>query len=110
MTLSISDKITAIRRERGKDLAILAHHYQCDAVVGHADILGDSLELSRKIAALSAKDIMFCGVFFMAETAAMLAAPGQRIHIPMPGAVESLNVGAAAAICLFETLRRRLPA
>lgn len=41
---------------------------------------------------------------------AVLARAGQRIHIPMPGAVESLNVGAAAAICLFETLRRRLPA
>lgn len=32
----------------------------------------------------------------------------QRITIPMPGAMESLNVGAAAAVCLFETLRRRL--
>lgn len=32
-----------------------------------------------------------------------------RIRIPMPGAVESLNVGAAAAVCLFETLRQRLP-
>ena len=31
-----------------------------------------------------------------------------RIRIPMPGAVESLNVGAAAAVCLFEMLRRRL--
>lgn len=37
----------------------------------------------------------------------VLAAARQRVHIPMPGAVESLNVGAAAAICLFETLRRR---
>ena len=33
---------------------------------------------------------------------------GLRIRIPMPGAVESLNVGAAAAVCLFEALRRRL--
>jgi len=82
MNTSLSEKITAIRRQRGNDLAILAHHYQCDAVVGHADILGDSLELSRKIASLSARDIVFCGVFFMAETAAMLASQGQRIHIP----------------------------
>lgn len=37
------------------------------------------------------------------------AAAGLRIRIPMPGQVESLNVGAAAAVCLFETVRRRLP-
>ena len=38
----------------------------------------------------------------------LLAAAQLRIRIPMPGAVESLNVAAAAAICLFETVRRRL--
>ena len=34
--------------------------------------------------------------------------PNPKIRIPMPGAVESLNVGAAAAVCLFEAVRRRL--
>lgn len=38
----------------------------------------------------------------------IIAAAKLKVHIPMPGAVESLNVGAAAAICLFETVRRRL--
>jgi TrmH family RNA methyltransferase len=38
----------------------------------------------------------------------LLEAADLRIKIPMPGAVESLNVGAAAAVCLFEALRRRL--
>lgn len=38
----------------------------------------------------------------------LIAAAKLRIRIPMPGAVESLNVGAAAAICLYETLRRTL--
>lgn len=38
----------------------------------------------------------------------LIAAAGLRIKIPMPGAVESLNVAAAAAVCLFEMVRRRL--
>lgn len=38
----------------------------------------------------------------------IIAAAGLKVHIPMPGAVESLNVGAAAAVCLFEAVRRRL--
>jgi len=38
----------------------------------------------------------------------LLAAARLRVRIPMPGAVESLNVGAAAAVCLFEALRRKL--
>lgn len=40
----------------------------------------------------------------------VVAAAGLKIRIPMPGQVESLNVGAAAAVCLFETVRRRLSA
>ncbi len=40
----------------------------------------------------------------------LIAKAGLRVRIPMPGAVESLNVAAAAAICLFEALRRKLPA
>lgn len=39
----------------------------------------------------------------------LIAAADLRLRIPMPGAVESLNVSAAAAVCLFESLRRRLP-
>ena len=38
----------------------------------------------------------------------LLAAARLRIRIPMPGAVESLNVAAAAAVCLFEALRRKM--
>lgn len=40
---------------------------------------------------------------------ATLALAGVKVRIPMPGGTESLNVGAAAAVCLFETVRRRLP-
>ncbi len=82
MNTSPTQAIEAARRRLGGRLAILAHHYQHDHVVRHADHVGDSLELSRKIADLSAEYIVFCGVYFMAETAAILAAPGQKVLIP----------------------------
>lgn len=41
--------------------------------------------------------------------AELIAAARLKVRIPMPGAVESLNVAAAAAVCLFEALRRKLP-
>ncbi len=78
--------ITERKRALGARLSILAHHYQSDGVVRHADILGDSLELARRIDGLDAEHIVFCGVHFMAETAAILARPGQKVHIPDPGA------------------------
>lgn len=74
--------ITERKEAMGAKLCILAHHYQADAVVRHADILGDSLELARRIDGLAAEHIVFCGVHFMAETAAILAGPGQKVHIP----------------------------
>lgn len=71
-----------IRHTLGKRLAILAHHYESDDIVCHADILGDSLELARKINGLDAEYIVFCGVHFMAETAAILTRPGQQVYFP----------------------------
>ncbi|MFP5221608.1 MAG: quinolinate synthase NadA [Acidobacteriota bacterium] len=76
------DTIEQARSRLGKRLVILAHHYMSDAVARHADYTGDSLELSRRIPDLDAEYIIFCGVFFMAETAAILAKPGQKVFIP----------------------------
>lgn len=78
--------IQEIRSTRGGDLAILGHHYQSDAVIRHCDITGDSLELARKITGLEAKYIVFCGVWFMAESAAILRRPDQKIFTPAPDA------------------------
>lgn len=81
MENSVQD-ILDIKETMGDRLAILGHHYQSDAVIALTDIQGDSLELARRIGDLDAEHIVFCGVFFMAESAAILRRPGQKIHIP----------------------------
>jgi len=78
---SIEEKIEKLKRERGA--IIIAHNYQADEVQAIADFTGDSLELSRKGADLDAEIIVFCGVHFMAETAAILS-PEKTILIPDP--------------------------
>ena len=80
--LSLEETVAEAREALGKDLLILAHHYQRDEIVEVADYRGDSLELSRKAAASEARWIVFCGVHFMAETAAILAKEGQRVLVP----------------------------
>lgn len=81
-----SKKIQKFKKTLGSDLAILAHHYQSDTIVQHADLIGDSLQLAAAIPKLKAKYIVFCGVDFMAETAAVLAAPHQMVFSPCPDA------------------------
>jgi len=90
-TLSEGEVFARIREaksELGAALVILGHHYQRDEVIQFADYRGDSLELSRIAAqARDARYIVFCGVDFMAETAAMLCAPEQIVCLPAHSAV-----------------------
>ncbi|MBW1996989.1 MAG: quinolinate synthase NadA [Deltaproteobacteria bacterium] len=77
------EKIRAIKDELGNELIILTHHYQRREIVELGDFKGDSLGLSQKAAAdKSAKYIIFCGVHFMAESAAILAQDHQVVQIP----------------------------
>jgi quinolinate synthase len=77
--LDLRERIGELKRR--KNAVILAHNYQVPEVQDAADFVGDSLELSRKAAGLEASTIVFCGVHFMAETAAVLA-PGKTVLLP----------------------------
>ncbi len=75
--------IEQAKDQLGSELVILVHHYQRDDVIRFADFRGDSLQLSRVAAEQrQARYIVFCGVNFMAETAAMLCAPEQIVVQP----------------------------
>ncbi|MDR0827950.1 MAG: quinolinate synthase NadA [Desulfovibrio sp.] len=82
----LHDKIEDLRRRFGADLTIVGHHYQSDEVIRHCDLRGDSLELARRCAQIDSRFIMFCGVYFMAESAALLAQDGVQVHLPEPSA------------------------
>ncbi len=77
------DRIFEIKKELGEDLLILAHHYQNDDIISTADFVGDSLKLAQYAQKNKrAKYIVFCGVYFMSETADILTEDYQRVLQP----------------------------
>lgn len=79
----IAARIKRAKAKLGDELVILGHHYVSDEVIQFADYRGDSLQLSRQAANVpNARYIVFCGVHFMAETAAVLSRPEQMVLVP----------------------------
>jgi quinolinate synthase len=83
----IDERIEAARAILGSRVVILGHHYQRDDVIKHADLTGDSYQLSVRAAERKdAEFIAFCGVHFMAESANILGQPHQKVILPDMGA------------------------
>src|SRR5215216_3139418 len=85
-TTALRDEITELQNDikrlaRERNAVILAHNYERPEVQDVADFVGDSLGLSREAARTDADIIVFCGVHFMAETAAVLS-PQKKVLLP----------------------------
>src|SRR5665213_1549459 len=92
----ILEKQATIRRLcRERNAVLLAHHYQRSEVQEVADFTGDSLRLCQAAAATAADIIVFCGVHFMAETAAVIC-PDKAVLLPDPRAGCSLAASITA--------------
>jgi quinolinate synthase len=78
-TSSLQQEIRQLKEER--NAILLVHNYQLPEIQDIADLTGDSLELSRAAATMDGDVIVFCGVDFMAETAAILS-PKKTVLLP----------------------------
>ena len=83
MIRDIQDEILRLKKE--KDVCILAHSYQAHEILEIADFTGDSYALSVKAAGVKNKNIIMCGVRFMAETVKVLS-PDKTVYLAHPEA------------------------
>lgn len=79
----IQNKILELKKE--KDVCILAHSYQAREICEIADFTGDSYKLSVDASKVTNKNILMCGVRFMAETCKILS-PDKTVYLAQPSA------------------------
>lgn len=95
----MDERIRNLKEQLGERLIIPAHHYQRPEIIACADIVGDSYKLSVDVSNTDAEYIVFCGVKFMAEGAAILAGEHQKIILPAPNAgcpmADMISIGQA---------------
>lgn len=77
----VQDEILRLKKEN--DICILAHSYQAHEILEIADFTGDSYALSKQAATVQNKNVLMCGVRFMAETVKMLS-PEKRVLLSSP--------------------------
>ncbi len=88
----LTTRIEANKVQLGSRAVILGHHYQREDIIQFADFRGDSLKLSQYAADQQGSEfIIFCGVHFMAETAAVLGGAHQKVVLP------NINAGCSMA-------------
>lgn len=95
-----------LRLKKEKDFCILAHIYQNREIVETADYVGDSFGLSRQAAAAPQKNILMCGVRFMAETVKLLS-PEKRVYLS--AAEAGCPMAEQLDIDLLRGLKRQYP-
>jgi len=107
---NVFKSISIIKSSLGEKLVIPCHHYQDELVVKIADLLGDSYRLAVDCTKSKAKYILFCGVRFMAEGAAILSQSDQKVILPDLSSgcplAEMINLEQAEAT--FEEIARRI--
>ena len=98
-TRQLQDEILRLKRE--KDICILAHAYQSHEILEVADYTGDSYGLSQQAAKAPQKNVLMCGVRFMAETVKILS-PEKKVYLSNSGAgcpmAEQLDVEMLSAL------------
>ncbi|MFM7562119.1 MAG: quinolinate synthase NadA, partial [Planctomycetota bacterium] len=103
---TLNQRIREAKQKLGSRLLILGHHYQQDEVIEHADLRGDSLQLSQMAAERDCDYIVFCGVHFMAETADIVAnrpeklaaRHGKRVTVVLPDMAAGCSMADMAGI------------
>ena len=98
-TRQLQDEILRLKKE--KDICILAHAYQSHEILEVADYTGDSYGLSQQAAKAPQKNVLMCGVRFMAETVKILS-PEKKVYLSNSGAgcpmAEQLDVEMLSAL------------